>query len=144
MGELYAQSGITSSTIYVMTKKVADRESKAFGSWLAGEIRRNGMNQSEFAAAVGVGTSTVSRWVNGRIPEATLIERIADILILDYDAVATKAGYRPRVHDDHEHDLERLVAMLRAVNLDRDGRRQTIEGILKMWIDFDRANRKGE
>jgi transcriptional regulator with XRE-family HTH domain len=70
------------------------------------------MNQSEFAARLGVGHSTVSRWVNGRVPEAGLLERIADVLVLDYDLVATKAGYRPAIHEVPPDSREARAAHL--------------------------------
>jgi transcriptional regulator with XRE-family HTH domain len=120
MGEQYSRSGTLSSTIYYMAKKSPDRGSAGFGSWLANQIRARGMNQAEFAIALGVGTSTVSRWVNGRVPEAALLEKIADVLIVDYDVVATKAGYRPKelLQVDPNSPEARLLPLIRQVPWD--------------------------
>lgn len=73
------------------------RTNPAFGAWLLGEIQAAGMSRAEFAKKVGVSHVTVGRWINGRVPDAGYIDPIADVLVLDYDKVATKAGYRPRL-----------------------------------------------
>lgn len=53
------------------------------------------MNRASCAHKVNAGTRTISRWIDGRIPEASQIERIADGPARDYNVVATNAGYRP-------------------------------------------------
>ena len=95
-----------------MDAKVSRGHSPAFGSWLASQLRGRDLNQSEFAARLGVSQSTISRWINGRIPEATLLDRIADVLVLDYDFVATKAGYRPLIHEVSPDSREARAAHL--------------------------------
>lgn len=67
---------------------------RSFGSWLKSAIAARGMTQNEFASAIGASKSSVSRWTNGDAPKGTFVERIADVLVLDYDIVATRAGYR--------------------------------------------------
>lgn len=117
MGEYYARSATLPSTIYNVIRLSPDAGSLVFGTWLASEIRRRGLNQSEFAKLVGVGTSTVSRWINGRLPEASLLERIADVLVLDYDILATRAGYRPRelLEMDPDSAEAQLLPYIRAI-----------------------------
>ena len=78
------------------------------------------MNQSEFAKLAAVGTSTVSRRMNGSVPEGVLLERIADILVLDKDIVATRAGYQPKELLEIDPDLPEvpLLPYIRAITWD--------------------------
>lgn len=124
-----------------MEKNASGRESVRFGEWLMHQIRDRGMNQSEFAKRVGVGTSTVSRWVNGRKPEADLIDAIADVLVLDYDLVATKAGYRPRelLELDPDSATARLMPLIEQIDWDsRPGRLEEVEAEFRFMIEVDR------
>jgi transcriptional regulator with XRE-family HTH domain len=70
------------------------------------------MNQSDFAERVGASTTTVSRWIHGRVPQAKYIDPISDVLVLDYDLVATKAGYRPAIHEVPPDSREARAAHL--------------------------------
>lgn len=128
-----------------MEKNASARGHERFGEWLMREIRDRGMNQSEFAKRVGVGTSTVSRWVNGRKPEADLIDAIADVLVLDYDLVATKAGYRPRelLELDPDSATARLMPLIEQIDWDaRPGRLEGLEFELRQMIEWDRMKKE--
>lgn len=85
---------------------------------------------------MGVGTSTVSRWVNGRIPDARLIERIADVLVLDYDFVSLNAGYRPEGLDGVEDDIikREILPMLRQIDFSDDVALERVKADLDFWI----------
>jgi transcriptional regulator with XRE-family HTH domain len=121
MVELYHLSGNQSITIDYMKQPSTLRGSNAFGQWLLGEIRSRGMNQTEFAKRVGASTTTVSRWIAGRIPEGKYMDPIADVLVLDYDLVATKAGYRPAIQEVPTSEREaRAVELARRIDWDRD------------------------
>ena len=85
-----------------MSDKHNGDERYTFGPWLATMIKNQGMTQKEFADKVGVGQGSVSRWVKWRAPQAKYIRPIANALMVDYDLVNTKAGYRPR-------DLDRRI-----------------------------------
>jgi len=118
---------------------------EGFGAWLLSQIKARGMNQTEFAAKVGVKHPTVSRWVSGRRPEAELIERIADVLVLDYDFVATKAGYRPReltLEVDPESPEGQLVPLIRKMRW-TDERLEQFKAELEFWINFDAKRPSG-
>ena len=55
------------------------------------------MTQGEFARAIHVSPTSVSRWIkHGDRPKAEHLEPISDILVVDYDLLATRAGYRPK------------------------------------------------
>jgi transcriptional regulator with XRE-family HTH domain len=76
-------------------------------------LRRRDLNQSEFANLAGVKPATVSRWVNNeRAPDAEYLLPIADALMVDYDLVATKAGYRPPIHEVPPDSREARAAHL--------------------------------
>lgn len=105
------------------------------------------MNQTEFAQRVGVAHGTVSRWINGRIPEAALIERIADVLVLDYDVVATKAGYRPRelLNVDPDSPTARLAPLIEQIDwASRPGRLEEVEAEYRFMIESDRKRKRRE
>jgi transcriptional regulator with XRE-family HTH domain len=79
------------------------------------------MNQNEFALKVGVGRSTVSRWANDQQPSGEYIDPIADVLVLDYDLVATKAGYRPAVYETPPSEREaRVMELAKRIDWDLD------------------------
>ncbi len=98
------------------------------------------MNQREFAKAAGVGNSTVSRWINGRLPEAQYCDRIADVLHLDVDDVLARAGYRPGAQrSPAEETRAALVAMMQTVNLDNPERVAHLRRTLETYLSFDRG-----
>ena len=118
------------------------RESSLFGAWLEGQLRRRDLNQTEFANAVGVSTSTVSRWLGDRQPDASYADRIADALQLDVSDVMAKMGYLPASSDDGDSpELRQIIALLRRVQLTED-RAAGLEGTLRSWIEFDRKVRR--
>ena len=56
-------------------------EERTFGTWLARQLRRQGMTQSEVADRLGVTRAAVSAWVTGRAePRAETIRALADVL----------------------------------------------------------------
>lgn len=129
-------------TITTMYETSSNRSGVAFGVWLRGAFASRGMNQSEFARKIGVAHGTVSRWVNGRIPEAALIERIADVLVLDYDVVATKAGYRPRelLEIDPDSPEAKLLPYIRAIDWTKHDRELAmIQRQLEFIAEVDRG-----
>lgn len=125
-----------------MKQNAPDRADNLFASWLARRMRAAGMNQSELATAVGVSTSTVSRWLSGRRPEAAYAETMADALNLDVDEVLTMAGYRPPDRHMREDDpATRICSLVKRVRLTED-RAVGLESTLRGWIGFDRSHRK--
>lgn len=121
------------------------KQSESFGPWLASRIKQAGLTQAEFAKRVGASKSSVSRWIHGRVPEASFIDAIADVLVVDYDTVATKAGYRPRELGDEAVDpdspVEMLCAMVRKIQWDQ-GRYEPVESMLRAYLEQDRRARQ--
>lgn len=103
------------------------------------------MTRNQFAERVGVSHVTVGRWIRGRIPDPAYIDPIADVLVLGYDEVATRAGYRPRGLDDVDPDApsEQLAAMVRRVEWTPD-RYETMRSILSGWLERDRQAEREE
>lgn len=117
------------------------QQSPAFGAWLLSEIKAAGMTQGEFAEKVGVSRTTVSRWVKGRIPDGVFIDPIADVLLLDYDEVSERAGYRPRLSsDDLDAVHARLDPRLRRVEWS-EFRYGLIESVLDQFYQDDELKR---
>lgn len=106
----YHLSGMASSTIANMKRsRTYRRQSTTFGPWLLARLKDAGLTQGEFAERVGVSPTTVSRWVNGRVPDGSFIDQIADVLVLDYDLVSMQAGYRPRLSIDQIERFRRIA-----------------------------------
>lgn len=129
------------------TKSYGDESpvSKTFGPWLASMIRARGLNQAEFAERVGASATTVSRWINGRVPAAKYIDDIANVLLLDYDLVATRAGIRPRSLLDKRNDPEspeaQLMPLIQRINWTPE-RLQTALAFLGSLVEVSRQERE--
>ena len=99
------------------TRHTYRKQSKTFGDWLMRKIEGQGMNKSRFAERMGVSRTTVGRWVNGRVPEASFIDKMSDVLFEDFDYMMEKAGYRPHIEDDALEDIHaRLDPLLRKMD----------------------------
>jgi transcriptional regulator with XRE-family HTH domain len=86
-----------------------------FPVWLRAELHRHGLNQTEFARAVGTSTSVVSRWVNAQaIPESESVDKIADVLNADLTTVMRLAGHLPAADPiDPDDPVERICGLPR-------------------------------
>ncbi len=107
-----------------------------FRLWLADQLRVRGWNRADAAKRIGVDPSTISRWLNGdRLPSPELVERIADVLVVDYDFVATKAGYRPRELDGDEDDIikRELLPLMRQIDWTRGLALEAVKANLEFW-----------
>ena len=73
-----------------------------------------------------------------------MIDRIADVLVIDYDLVATKAGYRPPVfQEDPTTDKARLMSKLQRVSLADVTRVRVLDSLLDGMLEDDvKAKRK--
>ncbi|MEZ4564260.1 MAG: helix-turn-helix transcriptional regulator [Thermomicrobiales bacterium] len=91
-----------------------EQRAGAFAAWLRQELTQRGWRQADFARATGVDVSMISRWLHGRRPDPASLERVAETLGLDQDALLAQAGYRqPPRHDDPR--IATLVAKVRQV-----------------------------
>lgn len=135
MGAFYSLSGMLSTSIAIMEKDVPGGALPAFASWLARELKRSDMNQREFAKALGVSTSTVSRWLSGRTPEAPYCDVIADVLRVDVDTVLTIAGYRPATEPLRGDDPRtRIIALVKRADLSAPGVADGLEAMLRELV----------
>jgi transcriptional regulator with XRE-family HTH domain len=83
--------------------------------WMREEMRRREWRQADFARAVGIDVSMISRWLHGRRPDPMSLERVATALGADLDSLLTLAGHRPRSPRDDDPRVASLVAKLRQV-----------------------------
>lgn len=147
MGTSYHLLGIASSTIAAMKNDVTYRvQPQGFGPWLKDQIQYAGYTQGEFAKRLGVSPTTVSRWVHGRAPEASFLDAISDILVIDYDVLATKAGYRPQelLEVDPDSPTAQLMPLIQEVNWNRyPDRLESLKMELRWMIERDRESKKG-
>jgi transcriptional regulator with XRE-family HTH domain len=87
----------------------------SYKEWMREEMRRREWRQADFARAVGVDVSLVSRWLHGRRPDPASLERVAAGLGVDLDALLTLAGHRPRSSRDDDPHVATLVAKVRQI-----------------------------
>ena len=87
----------------------------SYSAWMLEEMRRREWRQADFARAAGVDVSMVSRWLQGRRPDPASLERVASALGVDFDALLTLAGHRPRSSRDDDPRVAALVAKVRQV-----------------------------
>lgn len=87
----------------------------AYSAWLREEMGRRAWRQADFARATDIDVSMVSRWLQGRRPDPASLERVAEALGADLDALLTLAGHRPRSPRDDDPRTASLVAKIRHV-----------------------------
>lgn len=90
-------------------------ETPSYMEWMREEMRRRGWRQADFARAVDVDVSMVSRWLHGRRPDPASLERVAAALGVDLDALLTLAGHRPHSARDDDPRVAALVAKIRQI-----------------------------
>jgi transcriptional regulator with XRE-family HTH domain len=86
-----------------------------FADWLQDELQRREWRQADFARVAGVDVSMVSRWLRGRRPDPTSLERVAAALGVEIDALLTLAGHRPSSPRDDDPRVAALVAKIRQI-----------------------------
>ena len=106
-----------------------------FSDWLKDELRRREWNMSDLARRLDISPSVVGRWIrDGRIPTPESCDRIADVLGLDVDRVLVLAGHRPDIERlPISEDQAAVIALVRRVNLDRDGRARHLRMMQAYW-----------
>jgi transcriptional regulator with XRE-family HTH domain len=114
-----------------------------WGAWLKSQLAAKGFTQNEFARQVGVSSSTVSRWGEGDQPKGSHIDAISDVLVLDYDIVATRAGYRPRglMEIDPDSAEAQLLPYIRAI--DWEGHERELD-MIKAQLELIAKAQRGE
>jgi transcriptional regulator with XRE-family HTH domain len=94
---------------------------RPFAEFVHEQMRLRDWNQSEFAQAVEVDHSVVSRWLTGdRTPSAAMVLHMAQTLGVDEDELLQCAGYRqgpPRELSPQQADL---IAKIRQIRWTRD------------------------
>lgn len=128
-----------------MNTKNPKRVEAGFGEWLSSQLASRKLSQEEFASKVQVSQATVSRWMNGRRPAGRYIDPIADVLLLDYDLVSSKAGYKPvaSLSVDPESAIARLVPLIEKVNWEAyPGRLESLENELRFMIESTRKTER--
>jgi transcriptional regulator with XRE-family HTH domain len=89
--------------------------SSSYSAWMRGEMQRRQWRQTDFARAAGINVSMVSRWLRGRRPDPTSLEKVAAALGIDLDALLTLAGHRPPAARDDDPRVASLVAKVRQI-----------------------------
>lgn len=108
----------------------------SFGAWLARQLVRREMTQSDLATKLGTRPSTVGNWIHGRrVPGVESCWSIADALDLTPATVMRMAGHPVEIEEGSDDLEDRLVAMWR--KLSPDGKTTTIE-----FVEFLRGRER--
>ena len=127
-----------------MARTAPNRQSTEFARWLDAQLRRHELNQSGFAKKVGVSTSTVSRWMGDRLPEAAYADRIADALGADTDRVLGLIGIRPPTEPIKPDDPKvELIDLIKRADVTRYDRAKQLALTIRGWIEYDRSHPEG-
>jgi len=82
---------------------------------------------------------------NDWLPDATSCYRLSKALGVDFNFVLRMAGHDPVEAPVATSAHERLVGMVKRVDLSDPTRLSTLDGILRMWLEADeQARRKQE
>src|SRR3712207_3889399 len=94
---------------------------RPFADFVHEQMRLRDWNQSEFAQAVGVDHSVVSRWITGdRTPSAAMVLHMAQTLGVDEDELLQCAGYRQGPPRELSPEQADLIAKIRQIRWNRD------------------------
>lgn len=113
-------------------------EMAAFNAWLSYQLKRRGLNQTEFAERAGVAAGVVSNWVTGRrTPTIESAARIADALDVDVSVVLARLGADVQTTMTDDERLASFLGMIRRAELTPD-RIATLESIAAAWLRTDK------
>lgn len=113
---------------------------RGIGAWIARQLERREWTAAELSRRLGVSSGRVSEWTTGKSrPTSASCLRLADVFDADPDEVLALAGHRVALAPiDPDEARGRVVALLRRVDLDRHGRAEQLETLLRGWIRYDR------
>ena len=113
-----------------------------FRDWLLEEMRLRKWNQAEVARRTGILPSVISRWMNKDwLPDATSCYKLANAFGVDFNMVLRKAGHDPVENPVATGQHERLMGMVKRLDLSDATRVSTLDGILRMWLEQDEEKR---
>lgn len=109
-----------------------------FRTWLLEELRLRKWNQAELARRTGILPSVISRWMNKDwLPDATSCFKLSQAFNVDFNMVLRLAGHNPVEPPVATGQHERLMGMVKALDLSDPTRVSTLDGILRMWLEAD-------
>lgn len=118
-------------------------DASRFTAWMRREMRRREWIAADVARAMDINPGQISQWLNGKKqPSTHNARRLADLFAVDADTMLALTGHRP---DDTAPDdeTERLVSLLRRVDLVKDRRGDAVDRLLLGWYADDQADRQG-
>lgn len=116
-----------------------------FRDWLLEEMRLRKWNQAEVARRTGILPSVISRWMNKDwLPDATSCFKLSQAFNVDFNMVLRLAGHNPVEPPVATGQHERLMGMVKALDLTDASRVSTLDGILRMWLEADEEKKRRE
>jgi transcriptional regulator with XRE-family HTH domain len=116
---------------------VPDRPS-TFSSWLSRALETQGLSQAEFARAMGIADTQVSRWRRGQVtPSVHYLQRIAEALGVPRVELDRLAGYPTLVEVEPERGVPEEQAELHSyqARLGRKMAHQLPRGLWRAYVE---------
>lgn len=95
-------------------------ENRELREFIHEQMRVRGWNYAEFARAVGVDGSVVSRWIRDRKPEPEKVQRMAVALGVDFDHLMTIVGHRPPTRAEVSPEHAALIEKIQQMTLSKE------------------------
>lgn len=113
------------------------KSNPAFREFLHDEMRRRNFNGKELGEAAGLSPSTMTRWLNGRLPSVDSLKIASAHLGWDLDEMLALSGHRDQSTAPVSSRHEQLCAQLRLIDL-TDERYELLAGVIDQMRAFDR------
>ena len=114
------------------------KSNPAFREFLQKEMLRRNFNGKEMGEAAGLSPSTMTRWLNGRLPSVESLKIASANLGWDLDEMLALSGHREHSTAAVSSRHEQLCAQLRLIRL-TDERYEILTGMIDRYATFDRG-----
>jgi transcriptional regulator with XRE-family HTH domain len=116
------------------------KSNPAFREFLRAEMQRRNFNGKELGEAAGLSPSTMTRWLNGRLPSVESLKTASANMGWDLDELLALSGHREHSTAPVSTRHEQLCAQLRLIDL-TDERYEILSSMIDRYLVFDRRQR---
>jgi hypothetical protein len=122
-------------------------DSAPFRDWLHEKMRQFQWNQTDVGKAINSPQATVGRWLRGQRPSSYYVDLLADVFGENVDYLLSLTGHRPpmgvreKPPGPEDEQRQRILALLRRVDLTVHDRADFLESNLRRWLAYDQERR---